>query len=408
MPRKIRETNRDQMSYLYNQPLPPFASTPEEIRAAVEKSAISRGVLLIKVIVRMDFENLLTIIKNIAGVYDKEEIIEQCNNLEIKTEALARLESVDPPISYPYYFCTPDMLVEHPTLVMYYRNLAMLSRKVMNGLGMNTGNYENGIAPSFEAAQKLSRYFNKIISEFIIISGVTPLRHLEIVLSNIGDGLGGVSRNEVGRVASTQIMRYLLTDLHSIRQVHSVRYFLKGSLDSLEEGEEEQQEDVGELIFTDEMNLSNVLDNLERYRVKYKEMTLNNGYSLLLDRQLIWRDVEVNEYKFGTDLHSRTDAIDMIWAGEIKGGADPAGSDEHWKTATKALQRIIDASRDTGRNQPQLSFLATILVDRVAFDAQQWINEGKLTSVYNLTRISENADSLRAFLDDMRRFLGIV
>jgi hypothetical protein len=409
MPRRIRETNRDQISYLNNQPLPPFASTPEEIRTAVEKSAISRGVLLIKVIVRMDIENILSVIKNIADDYDKEEIIERCTDLEIKTEALARLENVNPPVSYPYYFCTPEMLVEHPALVIYYRNLAMLSRKVMTGLGMNTGNYENGIAPSLEVAQRLSKYFNKIISEFVIISGVTPLRHLEIVLSNIGDGLGGVSRNEVGRMASTQIMRYLLTDLHSIRQVHSIRFSLKGNLDNLEEGEEEQQqEDTGELLFTDDMNLPDVLENLERNRVKYKEMTLRNGYSLLLDRQLVWRDNQGGEHKIGADLHSRTDAIDMIWAGEIKGGADPAGSDEHWKTATKALQRIIDAARDTGRNQPQLSFLATILVDRVAVDAQQWINEGKLTSVYNLTQISENADTLRAFLDDMRRFLGVV
>jgi len=408
MPRRIRETNRVQMSYLNNQPLPPFASTPEEIRAAVEKSAIARGVLLIKVIVRMDIENILSIIKHIASDFDKEEMIERSTDLQIKTEALAILESVDPPVPYPYYFCTPEMLVEYPTLVMYYRNLAMLSRKVMNGLGMNTGNYENGITPSLEIAQRLSKYFNKIISEFIIISGVTPLRHLEIVLSNIGDGLGGVSRNEVGRIASTQVMRYLLIDLHSIRQVQTVRYSLKGNLDSLEESDEEQQEDTGELVFTDDLNLPNILDNLERNRVKYKEIILRNGYSLLLDRQLVWTDKQGNEYKIGADLHSRTVSMDMIWAGEIKGGADPAGSDEHWKTATKALQRIIDAANATGINQPQLSFLATILVDRVALDAQQWINEGKLTSVYNLTQMSENADSLQAFLEDMRRFLGAI
>jgi len=30
----------------------------------------------------------------------------------------------------------------------------------------------------------------------------------------------------------------------------------------------------------------------------------------------------------------------MRWAAELKGGADPAGSDEHWKTATEALNRI--------------------------------------------------------------------
>lgn len=207
--------------------------------------------------------------------------------------------------------------------------------------------------------------------------------------------------------ASTKIMRYILTDLHSIGQVDNVKYSLKGNLEIIEEGEEEQLEDTGELVFSEDMNLPDILNNLEQNRVKFKEMTLRNGYSLLLDRQLIWRDSLGGENKIGADLHSKTDVIDMIWAGEIKGGADPAGSDEHWKTATKALQRIIDAANATGRKQPQLSFLATILVDRVALDAQQWINEGKLTSVYNLTKISENTESLRKFLHDMRRFLGI-
>jgi predicted transcriptional regulator len=32
----------------------------------------------------------------------------------------------------------------------------------MNGLGMNTSNYENGSAPSLEVAIRLSRYFNKM------------------------------------------------------------------------------------------------------------------------------------------------------------------------------------------------------------------------------------------------------
>jgi len=46
---------------------------------------------------------------------------------------------------------------------------------------------------------------------------------------------------------------------------------------------------------------------------------------------------------------SRSAPVDMIWSGEIKGGADPAGSDEHWKTATQALNRILEAAEKTGR-----------------------------------------------------------
>ena len=96
----------------------------------------------------------------------------------------------------------------------------------------------------------------------------------------------------------------------------------------------------------------------------------------------------------------------MLWAGELKGGADPAGSDEHWKTATKALDRVLEAAQKTGRPRPMLSFIATILVERVAREAQIWIEEGKLMSVYNLTQMCQKEEEMQRFLNDMARFLG--
>lgn len=100
------------------------------------------------------------------------------------------------------------------------------------------------------------------------------------------------------------------------------------------------------------------------------------------------------------------DGQDFVWAAEVKGGADPAGSDEHWKTATQALNRILDASRATGRPQPALSFVATILVNRVAQEAQSWIDAGKLTAVYNLTRMLNDSDEMERFCSDITAFLN--
>jgi hypothetical protein len=96
----------------------------------------------------------------------------------------------------------------------------------------------------------------------------------------------------------------------------------------------------------------------------------------------------------------------FAWGGELKGGADPAGSDEHWKTAKSAFDRILDAATETGRPKPKLSFIATILVDRVAREAALWIQQGKLTSVFNLTQIAESEDKQSLFLSDLARFLG--
>ena len=38
----------------------------------------------------------------------------------------------------------------------------------------------------------------------------------------------------------------------------------------------------------------------------------------------------------------------LLALGELKGGIDPAGADEHWKTARTALQRINDGFAGTG------------------------------------------------------------
>jgi hypothetical protein len=52
-----------------------------------------------------------------------------------------------------------------------------------------------------------------------------------------------------------------------------------------------------------------------------------------------------------------------------------------------------------------LSFLATILVDRVAEEAELWLEQGKLKSVHNLTRIANNPELQQDFLNEMVRFL---
>ena len=96
----------------------------------------------------------------------------------------------------------------------------------------------------------------------------------------------------------------------------------------------------------------------------------------------------------------------VLWGGELKGGADPAGSDEHWKTATRAFDRILLACEATKRSKPPLSFIATILVERVALEAADWIAQGKLKSVYNLTQIADDPQKQQRFLADLTFFLG--
>ncbi len=385
--------------------IPEFASTPEEIKRAVERNAINRGVLLIQVIASLRIDELLQTLKEISDEYDKEDILDRLAELNIDLEAIEILESADPPISYPYYFCAPEWVIERPELFFYYRNVAMLSAKVMNGLGFSTQAYEEkGVVPGFDVASEIASYLNGIVGSLVKLSGVSENRHLEMVFANLGDSLGGTSRNEVGRVASVEVVRYIVKHLHFKNRVKRIVFRLKGIVG------DENDKTVGkelEVDISEDTDIDSLIDDLEKRRVKYRELHFSNGYSLLLDRQLKWYSDDDKEYKIGPDFHSTNDnSNSMLWMAELKGGADPAGSDEHWKTATQALVRVIDASEKTGRKRPFISFIAAILVERVAIEAQQWIDEGELTSVYNLTQIAGDENKRNKFLADVEKFIG--
>lgn len=182
--------------------LPSFASTPDEIRTAVEQNALDRVGLLVKIIVSSQIDILLDLVDRLASECDKEEFYESAEEFDVKVDALRCLDEAEPPVPYLYYFCTPSMLMAHPRLVFYYRNVAMLSRKVMRGIGLDTDSYEGrGDTPSEHVARELATYFNRIVSRAILERGVTPYRHFMMMMANLGDSLGGMSRNEVGRVA---------------------------------------------------------------------------------------------------------------------------------------------------------------------------------------------------------------
>jgi len=128
----------------------------------------------------LDFESLVRRVEKIATEYDKEEWYKAAPKLGIDVEALKVLDASQPPIPYPYYFCMPDILTQNPELIMYYRNVAMVSQKVMNDMGLSTIAYEAGQVPPSDIAIDLAHHFNRIISALVVASQVTPQRHLEM------------------------------------------------------------------------------------------------------------------------------------------------------------------------------------------------------------------------------------
>ena len=74
-----------------------------------------------------------------------------------------------------------------------------------------------------------------------------------------------------------------------------------------------------------------------------------------------------------------------ILFGELKGGIDPAGADEHWKTGNTALERIRTAFNKV--NIPvQTIFIGAAIEIKMAQEIFSQLKNGTLTNAANLTK----------------------
>jgi type II restriction enzyme len=70
--------------------------------------------------------------------------------------------------------------------------------------------------------------------------------------------------------------------------------------------------------------------------------------------------------------------------GELKGGIDPAGADEHWKTARTALQRIQTAFSKS-KLKPHIFFVGAAIEKKMAREMWEMLSNGTLENAANLT-----------------------
>lgn len=75
--------------------------------------------------------------------------------------------------------------------------------------------------------------------------------------------------------------------------------------------------------------------------------------------------------------------------GELKGGIDPAGADEHWKTAKSALDRIRGAFKDP---PPRLFFVGAAIEAAMAVEILLQLHSGELDHAANLTSPAQLSD----------------
>ena len=92
--------------------------------------------------------------------------------------------------------------------------------------------------------------------------------------------------------------------------------------------------------------------------------------------------------KMSKETHNQGSAY--LGLGELKGGIDPAGADEHWKTARTALTRIREAFAVQKLN-PHTFFIGAAIEAKMAAEIWQMLKTGVLENAANLTDETQRA-----------------
>jgi hypothetical protein len=197
-----------------------------------------------------------------------------------------------------------------------------------------------------------------------------------------GDTLGGAMRNVAGALAQRKLTRAIIAAL-TIAQIpyhwqHSVlKQWATGTVDNT---------DV-ELYLR---GLSWTTNGESR------TMLYNLGVPLVgKNVDLCLLNCDIQNLQSAKKLKAViNDPVRYIALGELKGGIDPAGSDEHWKTARTALLRIREAFSERGLT-PASFFVGAAIVKGMSEEIWTQLADGTLNNAANLTDANQVASLCR-------------
>ena len=193
-----------------------------------------------------------------------------------------------------------------------------------------------------------------------------------------GDSLGGMMRNIAGALAQRKTTRAVLSALGVIGETY--RYWDNES--NLWLPKPENDADV-ELRVKGIGWRSRGASRTLVFNIKVPAVNKN------VDMCLLNCDPEALSTEHTSRLTYRSNEL-YLALGELKGGIDPAGADEHWKTASTALKRIGQAFGDSPQ-QPLLFFIGAAIEKDMATEIWNQLESGALANAANLTNESQLA-----------------
>jgi hypothetical protein len=198
-------------------------------------------------------------------------------------------------------------------------------------------------------------------------------------LLSLGDALGGKMRNIVGSIAGEKLSRFLIAQL-TIQGIEFSFFTKKTNWLSGTDFELQYAEKIKAIRWKTEKSERSIVYNINVPQVR-KNIDI----------------VMLSKYIPGVTASALSGSLavkdNYLAIGELKGGIDPAGADEHWKTANTALERVGNAFD----NQLDLFFIGAAIAADMASEIFTQCSERKLSNAANLTN-DEQLSSLCAWL----------
>ena len=184
-----------------------------------------------------------------------------------------------------------------------------------------------------------------------------------------GDALGGKARNLAGSLGERKFLRSLI----SVFNIAGIKYKWKDN-------------DTNTWLDkpTDDTDIEKRIKAIYWKRKTDRLLILNINVPLVnknVDLSIL--QAQPDDLKTGKQsiIHQPDKYIAL---GELKGGIDPAGADEHWKTANSALNRIR-TSFDKKKLKPQSFFIGAAIENVMATEIFKQLQKGTMNNAANLT-----------------------
>lgn len=224
----------------------------------------------------------------------------------------------------------------------------------------------------FDAEDK-TEAINKLIETFLVPAGerfADELVYRFLIVR--GDSLGGGMRNYVGSIAQIKLIRKIL----SVLELRSLNYNILTTKNKTKnrwqaknyENDYRMAEDIAAIAWTSTNGPRVLFFNA-------KIPLVNNNIDICLF------EGTCESYAGGAIAAVSEKAIML---GELKGGIDPAGADEHWKTGNAALNRIRAAYGRSGLSV-RTSFVAAAIENKMAGEIWEQLMDGTLDNAANIT-----------------------